>query len=679
MPSSKIEFQSHEEYDFKWSVIAFWGTLVSVFLAFDFITFRLGLYTPLSTVVSAIVVLAAAFFTPMLLPNIVILRNMEIRMLTYPLISLLVFSSVLLSFVVGNHLILLYFFLALSGMVKAFRFLKFLGARELVYLLVLAIFVSLYLFIIVNNQGYAGVYAPELAMLGMVHHDVSFHTAIAHLIQNFGIPSLGYNGMPPIHYHFGSHYWLAAFGVLAGNDPIWSYAVVVVILVGPTLLLSFFLSSIAIKKSQRSVVSIVFLGSLLLFISDSIGWSDYYISESYTFGLIGMLLLLPLLANFATTHIVTKFEYAKLFLLLISIPMLMALKVSVGLLWGVGICWIAVRRYGVNIVTLLIVTVTLFFASYGIIKFSPSTGDYVNKTESVIYPLYLFIKYPVPALACLVFPLILVYLTLRKKRVSFQKTFQLRDNLLVEVVVVMTLVGAVPGLTGVPQDSATWYFLNVGQWVALPLLLGSAMPLDFLRNHLINNRFFIFLLVILSCLSFAKLLYPRFLGQAKNIVSLSSRQGGDYLIGTDARQYIKQSILTEHVIFGEEVSKALALSIGARLISVVRAASPYPQFSFAVFIPPENIAFWNFQPLCNGKHNVQVSLTGQPSFLGAPPASYNCQPDVYQTNTQSRIDSHTLTDVAICEEAKKINVDNVLKILSLYNYSSNYIIKCASN
>ena len=176
------------------------------------------------------------------------------------------------------------------------------GSRRPVAFGILSFVVAAYLFIVVHNLGYAGILSPEQSLLGLLNHDTRFHAAIAFIIENFGRPSIAVDGLLPLKYHFGSHYWFAALSIMTDAEPAASYGAAVPIVAAPLLLTATILCGLAADRGIKPVTHYLAFGIALVFLADSLDIKSYYISESYTFALIALLLLLPVLANWQGTR-----------------------------------------------------------------------------------------------------------------------------------------------------------------------------------------------------------------------------------------------------------------------------------------------------------------------------------------------------------------------------------------
>ena len=683
MRDSTLSTEKLAQFDARWATIALFGTLVSAFSALAFIAFRLGLATSYCAVFAATAILAASTFAPLLLPRRGIFSDLNLRAIVYPLISFLVLASVLLAFWLGQALLPVYPVLALCGMARAFFVRQHPRIHGWIALFGTAGVTAAYLFIFVNNLGYVGVYAPEQGLLGLLNHDTRFHTAITFLIQNFGTPSLGVDGMLPLKYHVGSHVWFAAFGLLAGVEPLWSYAACVLLLTVPGLLAALIFSGLAIDLGEKPAAHYLIMGLALLLLSDAIGWNSYYISETYTFGLIGLLLSLPLLMMLTKKDGTAAWSRIGFATAVLLIPLLMSLKISVGVLWGAGVGWIALRRFGMRVPAVLVGMGCLAGLLIGLKFFSPGTSDYVYTSGALIAPFYILREFPhVKVFSSFVFPLCLVLLALSAAQSWIRALIKDGVELPVETVAVVTIIGALPPFLGIPQDSAVWYFLNVGQWPAMALLIGRVSPADFVecRRHLNATKLarpLALIALFLLAIPFVESIKPAFQKTAGDIVRAADQQNGNFLKNRLATRYFLDTFSAEHTLFGSDFRKALPLSTGAQLIAAVRASTGAARSDLAVFIPPGNTLFWTFQEKCLEKHNVQPALTGQPSLLGAPPKEYGCIKDAYQADYGKDIDSRGMSDAELCERAAKRNIRGVLVLESLHNLESNRILSCS--
>jgi hypothetical protein len=371
----------------------------------------------------------------------------------------------------------------------------------------------------------------------------------------------------------------------------------------------------------------------------------------------------------------------------VAIFFLMSLKVSVGVLWGVALGWIALRRFGMTIATFAIGAACVVGLFAGLKLFAPGPGDYAEATGVLIVPFLIWrVSLDVrTAFSSFMFPLCLALLVAGTARVTrgmpVKDLIASKSDLVVEAIVVMTVVGALPAYLGIPQNDASWYFLNVGQWCAMAVLLSRLSPEDFreMKGRLSTGKLagqvsvvLLFLLLGQLVESFTPSFYKRY---NQLLYSADRKNGGNFLHSRNATQYLHETLSTERSLFGGDFRAALSKSIGARVVAEVAATGPAGP-DFAVFIPPGNVTFWKFQSDCWDNHNVQVSLTGRPSLLGAPPKEYDCPRDAYVANYGERIDARTISDADLCVHARERNIRRVLILDDLRASGSNRVLSC---
>jgi hypothetical protein len=454
----------------------------------------------------------------------------------------------------------------------------------------------------------------------------------------------------------------------------------------PALVLSLLFAGLAMDRAEKPVWAYIAIGLFLLFLSDSIGLRSYYISESYTFGLIGLLLFMPLLSRLARSDGPSR-DPILFGLGVVAIFFLMSLKVSVGVLWAVALGWIALRRFGMTIATFAIGAACAVGLFAGLKLFAPGPGDYAEATGALIVPFYIWrVSLDVrTAFSSFMFPLCLALLvagTARATRgIPLKDVITSKSDLIVEAIVVMTVVGALPAYLGIPQNDASWYFLNVGQWCAMAVLLSRFSPEDFreMKGRLSTGKLagqvsvvLVFLLLGQLVESFTPSFYKRY---NQLLYSADKKNGGNFLHSRNATQYLHETLRTERSLFGGDFRAALSNSIGARVIAEVAGLGP-ARPDLAVFIPPRNVTFWQFQSDCWDNRHVQVSLTGRLSLLGAPPKEHECPRGAYQANYGERIDSRTISDADLCIHAQERNIRRVLILNDLNASGGNRVLSC---
>ncbi len=670
-----------DTFDVLWAQIALIGVTICACNAAVYYPLRLGLYTPPLLIPSCFLIFSATLLGPLLLPSRGVWGSANLRCVAMPLVSLLVLASLLLAFALQSYLIIAYALVFAAGAWRALQLLRTQSAWQLIFCVCTGCVVGLYLFCTVQSLGYAGVYTPEQSLLGTLNHDTTFHSAITFVIQNFGVPSAALDGIIPIKYHFGSHFWFAALGKLSSSKPLFSYGAGVPIVLAPMLVVALLLSVISLDRGRKPLVGYLLAGLGIILLSDVIGWNSYYISETYTCGLIGFLLLLPLLAHLADgPPLSPRRATVALAIAVAAIPPLFFLKISVGALWTAALGWVVLRRFGFGMRGML-----AGFAA-GVVflcmmwTLSPSTQDYRTVSNHLIVPFFFFRLFPAAGLACFIIPFMLLF---SKTRIyggeGLRRVFLNKSDLMFEAAMIVMIFGSIPPLLGIPQDSALWYFLNVAQWAAMPLLVARFAPEGAgLSQKILLARSFP--LVVGASLGALTLITGVYKQVTAVVIAADERGEGKLLHGGGALQYFRGAMAQEHVLWGGAFRNILAAAPGGQLMQSVQNAFPIPDRTAAVFIPPENTAFWTLfsTPRCLDKYNVQVSMTGQPSLLGGPPVSYGCGRDAYTSEYGAHFESRSISDADLCAHAQQRNMHRVLIFAGNDHGARDRILDCAT-
>jgi hypothetical protein len=667
-------------------VLGLFWTLVAIVEALLVATFRSGLQTSPLLLVACAGLLASGASMPALV-NTLTPRLVQRMPYLGPLASLAILASPLLAFWFGIAIGFALIVLGITALVFGLTRLRSASQGKLGWMLALVPVTSWYLFVSVNNQGLANIYSLEQSYLGLLNRDTSFHTAIAHMIQNFGVASLGMDGLLPIAYHTGSHWWFAALGLATGNEPLIVYPAGIVVVAVPALVMAVSFAAYAISRGTLTAAGVLIRVLLLLLAVDAVShnWTSYYISESYTLGLVAMLLLLPMLMNVVDHPHPDRVQvFLRPALLVAAIVLLSALKVSVGLLWAVAVCWVVLRSSAGWMTRAAQIAAAAASVLLALRLFSPGTADYLPKTQALVVPLYFFRLFPLSeSLSSFLVPACFLTLVAGSLwwRNRLWSNLRERKMLYAEVVLVVTVVGALPALLGVPQDSAVWYFLNVGQWYALPALAAALERADLVslttaltatRAGWVALAFCGYVAVTQAVMAFD----AHFLSTAGNIVrALDARSNGRLLQGTSAGAWFRASLRDEGRLFGSRFRLAFVDSPGARLARIVRARVA-GQPRFGVFVPPDNQEFWKLVPGCRTIYHVQPSISGRPSILGAPPKAMGCERDAYQENYGPDVRSRELDDAALCGYTNRRDVDTVLILHELSDGPANRILRC---
>jgi hypothetical protein len=362
MSESQIAGRPNQPLEFYFAYPGIFFTLVSLLMAGLILVCRQGLYTPLPLVMTCLSIFIAAAFAPLLLPEK--LRNrLADRFFVYPLASFFVLASPLLVWITGPWLVYAYPLVALAGVFCSASFLKKMDRRHVIFLLVAAPVLAVYVFLYFNQANYASVFAPEMALLGKVRKDTYYATSIAYMLQNFGSSSTGMDGLVRLGYHVGSHFWFASLGRLTGQPPLFTYPIAWMTIGFPAQFLALIFAIVCAAKAQFKLLKFFYAALLLVFITDSIGRSSHYVSESSGSAIIALLLFLPVLFDLISKPKRSPADdWLRLGLAIIAVFILISLKISVGFLWVAALIWAAARLYGLSWKSIITIPVAAILA-----------------------------------------------------------------------------------------------------------------------------------------------------------------------------------------------------------------------------------------------------------------------------------------------------------------------------
>ncbi len=225
------------------------GALTSFCMAGIVALARSGLDTPTWALLLAPLVFTTAAFSPFLLTQHGRLR-LEACPALWPLLVLALWLSPIAGLVGPGALAIAYPLLASLGVARALPTLRRLRPAEWTLLAAGPPLLALYLFSQVHQYPFAHVLFAEEALLGTPNIDTSLHTTISHMIARFGLPSTGADGLVPLHYHVGSHAWLAGFSRLAGVHPTLAYPLGQLCVAVPMLYLALYMATLALARES---------------------------------------------------------------------------------------------------------------------------------------------------------------------------------------------------------------------------------------------------------------------------------------------------------------------------------------------------------------------------------------------------------------------------------------------
>ncbi|QIO32774.1 hypothetical protein [Bradyrhizobium sp. 1(2017)] len=509
-------------------------------------------------------------------------------------------------------------------------------------------------FFVVNSKGYATVLTPEQAVIGTQHLDTFFHAAIANMLLKYGALSFGLDGLTPIKYHVLSHIWLGCIGIWLRVPTLDAYYIGTQIVAIPMLFFSMALAVHLLRPAQARSVDgafVMLVPLLLLVTADLWGWTSYLVSESYCLSITLLLLAFPLLAEIAADDFRLR-PSLQIAALVITGILIQLSKVSVGVIFWSATGYLLWRQQGLtlrNLITLA-VPILLLVAPLAAI-FSPDAGSYSRGFS----PFRFVVEYPRGA-----WPNIAAHLVLLYAAAKVWLSGSARDRKIAETFVILVIGCLVPALLLDIYDTA-YYFVNVGTWGCI-VFVSSYGPAIFGENGLRRLTPGILILAIV--------LVALATGEKRNSLKKVALQFED--LRTRMRMLNGESVgpdiktwqgLLELLAPGNPARAALADDVkrtpGGQAKQTLLSAGLAQDRHAAVFVPPDNSAFWSTNVDCRGNPFFASAIIGVPLLRGLTPSALKCglySPPVYLPDASSA----PTTDMQLCARAARSNLTTVI-------------------
>jgi hypothetical protein len=627
---------------------------------------RINLELPIKLFVIILLILSASFLGPITILNFFKLKDND-KEYFYPLISVLIIFSTSFFVIINKFYLTVYLILVLSSFIYIKSFAKLFGFNKIIKLILICLFFNLLLFFLIFNTNHAHVFSPEQAMLGIINHDTQFHSAIAGIIKNTGVPTLGVDGYNIIKYHYFYHFILAGFSAASNTQPILVISILQLSMLIPLFIfLLYFAVRFLLKfkgEAQNTLFIIIFTLLLMMNVAGPFS-KTHFISETYLVSLLTLFAIYPLIYKWNKSKEFYDQNYITFFLVLI-IPIFFSMKVSTGLAFSFFLVWTIFKKEFFNkksILFFLLILIQLYISKK---LFTPKILDYVV-AEKYFNIFYFFKEFPnVYSLSSIVIIISLYILT----KYNFRNFLSNRKDSFIESIFLMSIFGLIMCIIGIPQSSSVWYIFNTPQWFAVPLFLSLLIK----KNKEIHKFYMNFnkkivgkaittvtAYILLTVIVDGSLKFEI----TKNIIKPLYENNKDELQKSDsAGNYFKNNIATNYTLFDESFAKNLKNSIGYKISSLGKDINL--DRKTAIFIPPEEREFWDFRLRCRDKHHAVPSMIGVATLYGSPPKEYNCKNSdytiVFGVKTYSRIIANDL----LCEHARNKNINNVIILTNL--------------
>lgn len=368
-----------------------------------------------------------------------------------------------------------------------------------------------------------------------------YHHSICQMIKTYGIPSTGLDGVPYLPYHYGSHFAFAQISKLMGINTIIFYQYCYIIIFLPFLFNSMFLFVINLRKYLNKpfhnwdlrqdywfwvALALPFLGFLPTRILNRLYTKEWIlVSQSYTLGMSLLFSITSLLfyffKNFKSHE--NRFRIGDFIFLILFLPILLTAmgmtKQSLLFLFFVGACYLSLRlklyKNMLVVFSLIIIFVYSICVSrlatykyegvFNIVFFDHIRRFVVaDKRNSLLY----WIVAP-PAFYVVHFFWSWIYIWLRllqekaKSFASIINLFKVKKILDAELILVLCIAGALPGILLKIKGGVAAYFSDVQRWVSIAFLLGrfSGFSLADLGSHLKKSKILVFVVLFIGITS----------------------------------------------------------------------------------------------------------------------------------------------------------------------------------
>jgi hypothetical protein len=502
-------------------------------------------------------------------------------------------------------------------------------------------------FVLVNSKGYATVLTPELALVGTQHLDTLFHASIANMLVKHGALSTGLDGLVPIKYHVLSHIWLGCLGLWLGVPTLDAYYIGAQIVAIPVLLFSLALATHLLRSPRNGLTDsalVLLIPLLLLFIAEWWGWTHYLVSESYFLAIILFLIALPLLAEIAADEFRLRPSLQVAALVIVGILILVA-KISVGVIfWGAAgfLLW---RQLGLTLLNLIklappILLLVWLFASI----ISPDSDIYLQ----AISPFSFSREFPHGAWPNIVANLLLLYAASR-----IWLSGSTRDRKCTETFAIIAIGSLLPALLLDIAGGSDYYFANVGTWACIVFLTayGAAIFGEPRLRLLTPGAVILAILVVALATDEKTSSLKKFAAQFEDLRTRVHTLNGES-IGPDitTRQRLFELLAPGNparVALAEEVKR----TPGAQAMQTLKSMGLSQDRHAAVFVPPDNSAFWSNYEDCRGDPFLVPATLGAPMLKGLNPPALKCSRYPYALGYDARAVSETSPDQELCDQS----------------------------
>jgi len=543
------------------------------------------------------------------------------------------------------------------------------------------------------------IYAPEAARYGLLDNATYFQTTVSRMIQSYGVPSIGADGLRPLHYHFGSHYWFAGIGLAAGATPLYTYPFAQLGILVPVLYFAIACAATALAAGRRSASLTVMIVVGLLAIFDTLIFRHHYNSESFTFSIIGALLFLPLLVRLHLSAPGQARAYEWL-LAVAAVAAITVLKVSTGYVLAAMLVYAAVRQFGISWRSgAVAVAGALILLTAGALL-SPR-GFYISGWQLLLAS---YRQYIVPetlftlvipfacALAAWFEPRLLPNASAMTGRLEFRiRSFSLAalpryflsgERTLAQLMLVAAAAALLPVVL-LPIGSNASYFSEMPHWLLMPLAAGFLCVWLSRRWTPLGTGALAVVLLAVTTFTFLPMTLD-LAGVLRLFAAVDEGAPGERLLGEppSLRRFFAANLKAEGTLFNAAFRSKLAGYEWSKRLDEIRASAQREGRAFGVFVPAANRAFWKKLEgtgpyWCADMHLYIPSQTGALMLRGLQPADMPCvmfAPGSPDYGPGSR--TGEASDAELCRHGAPLGLRRVLVLSSMDRAEANRTISC---
>lgn len=517
-------------------------------------------------------------------------------------------------------------------------------------------------FLVINSRAFGSILTPELALTGIHQLDTIFHAAIANMLVKYGVLTTGLDGLLPTKYHVLSHIWLGCVSLWLGVTTLEGYSVGGQIIGIPMLIFSLSLAIHLFRRRGEGFTSgalMTLCPLLLLFLADLWGVTAYLVSESYFLAMIIFLLTLPLLSEIADPERGARLGVQIVILGIAGLLILLS-KISVGAVLAAGIGILMWRRMGMTpsgLIKLGVPLLLLVIVAIGV--FSPGGRMLWESLEPFAF---------VREYARGAWPNIVAILLLVCAAVHVWRNGAVRDKAVSEAAVFIAIGALLPALLINVPGGSTYYFLNVATWTAIVFICAYCGPgFEKFFPHALAPATVLAALLLVAFVTEEKRTSAYRLGAefAQLQARIRKVNGEPPIADTTTRQR-----LTELLTPGHPSRYALAADVsrtpGAKVIDTLTGLGVLPARRAAVFVPPDNLAFWNLAIECRQDPLFVPAILGLPMLRGLNPPAVKCPSEPYYGFAYYKdAASEPMTDEQLCARAGQWKLETVFVLETL--------------